>query len=136
MKLVPTRSDGFTIATFRAETRQRVRLGATRDGKLASLIHEGWEVTSRPSGYNVSGVETTARMYACPNVASAVSVVHADRNTPGFMRAPPDTPYMFGLESAMDELSYALRMDPIELRRINDTQVDPIRKAAPSPAAR
>jgi xanthine dehydrogenase YagR molybdenum-binding subunit len=126
VKLVPTRADGFTIATYRAETRQRVRLGATRDGKLTSLIHEGWEVTSRPSGYNVSGVDTTARMYACPNVASAVSVVHADRNTPGFMRAPPDTPYMFGLESAMDELAYALRIDPIELRRINDTQTDPI----------
>ncbi len=126
VKLVATRDQGFTIATYRAETRQRVRLGATRDGKLTALSHDGWEVTSRPSGYNVSGVDTTARMYACPNIASSVSVVHADRNTPGFMRAPPDTPYMFALESAMDELAYALAMDPIELRRINDTQTDPV----------
>jgi xanthine dehydrogenase YagR molybdenum-binding subunit len=126
VKLVATRDQGFTIVTYRAETRHRVRLGATRDGKLAALIHEGWEVTSRPSNYNVSGTETTARMYACPNVATAVKIVHADRNTPGFMRAPPDTPYMFALESAMDELAYALNMDPIELRRANDTRTDPI----------
>jgi xanthine dehydrogenase YagR molybdenum-binding subunit len=126
VKLVATRDQGFTIATYRAETRQRLALGATRDGKLTAFIHEGWEVTSRPSGYNVAGVETTARMYACPNIATAVHVVHADRNTPGFMRAPAETPYNFGLESAMDELAYELGMDPIELRRVNDTQTDPV----------
>jgi xanthine dehydrogenase YagR molybdenum-binding subunit len=126
VKLVATRDQGFTIATYRAETRQHVKLGAERDGKLVSFFHEGWEVTSRPSGYNVAGVESTARMYACPNIATAVNVVHADRNTPGFMRAPPETPYMFGLESAIDELAYALKMDPVELRRINDTQTDPV----------
>ena len=53
-------------------------------------------------------------------------MVHADRNTPGFMRAPPETPYMFALECAMDEWPSALNRDPIELRRINDTAVDPI----------
>jgi xanthine dehydrogenase YagR molybdenum-binding subunit len=126
VKLVATRDQGFTIATYRAETRHRVRLGASRDGRLTALIHEGWEITSRPSGYNVAGTESTARMYACPNVSTDVHVVHADRNTPGFMRAPPDTPYMFALESAMDELAHELGMDPIELRRLNDTMVDPI----------
>jgi xanthine dehydrogenase YagR molybdenum-binding subunit len=127
VKLVPTRDQGFTIATYRAETRHQMKLGATADGKLTAFSHEGWEVTSRPSGYNVAGVETTARMYACPHIATAVNVVHADRNTPGFMRAPPETPYMFALESAMDELAYELNMDPIELRRVNDTQVDPVK---------
>jgi xanthine dehydrogenase YagR molybdenum-binding subunit len=126
VKLVPTRDQGFTIATYRAETRHTVRLGANLDGTLVSLSHEGWEVTSRPSPYNVAGVESTARMYACPNIHTAVNVVHADRNTPGFMRAPPETPYMFALESAMDELAYQLKIDPIELRRINDTQTDPV----------
>ncbi len=103
VKLVPTRDQGFTIAIYRAETRQQVKLGATRDGKLTAFSHEGWEVTSRPSGYNVSGGEATARIYACPNIATAVHVVHADCNTPGFMRAPAEMPYMFALESAMDE---------------------------------
>ena len=126
VKLVPTRDQGFTMATFRAETEQLVKLGATPDGRLTSFFHEGWEVASRPSAFVVAGVDTTARMYACPNIATAVNIVHADRNTSGHMRAPAETPYMFGLESAMDELAHALDMDPVELRRVNDTQTDPV----------
>jgi xanthine dehydrogenase YagR molybdenum-binding subunit len=125
--LEATRSQGFTIATYRAETRHRVRLAASHDGKLQALIHDGWEVTSRPDNYMVAGVTTTTRVYRCPNIASSVTITHADRNTPGFMRSPPEVPYMFALESAMDELAYALAMDPVELRRINDTQNEPIK---------
>jgi xanthine dehydrogenase YagR molybdenum-binding subunit len=47
-------------------------------------------------------------------------------NTPGFMRTPPEVPYMFALEGAMDELAYELKIDPIELRRVNDTMKEPI----------
>jgi xanthine dehydrogenase YagR molybdenum-binding subunit len=54
-------------------------------------------------------------------------MVHADRNTPGFMRSPPETPYLFALESAMDELSYALKIDPVQLRKMNDTMHEPIK---------
>lgn len=127
VKLAVTRDQGFTVATYRAETRQTVKLGAARDGKLQALIHEGWEVTSRPDDYMVGGTMTTSRLYACPNVATKVSLVHADRNTPGFMRSPPELPYMFGLESAMDELAAKLDIDPMQLRLINDTQVEPIK---------
>ncbi len=127
VKLATTRQQGFTIATYRAETRHRVRLGADRSGKLTALIHEGYEVTSRPDNYMVAGTDATTRLYACPNVASKVTLVHADRNTPGFMRSPPELPYLFALESAMDELAAALAMDSIELRRANDTQREPIR---------
>ena len=127
VRLEATRRQGFTIVTFRAETRHRIRLGAAKDGRLQALVHEGWEATSRPSTYNVSGTSTTARLYACPNVLTKVSVVKLDRQTPGFMRAPPETPYLFPLESALDELSYALGMDPIDLRRINDTRNEPIK---------
>jgi xanthine dehydrogenase YagR molybdenum-binding subunit len=127
VKLAATRGQGFTIATYRAETRQRVRLAAAADGKLQALIHEGWEITSRPDNYMVAGTDATTRLYACPNVGSKVSIVHADRGTPGFMRSPPELPYLFGLESAMDELAIALKMDPVELRRVNDTQVEPIK---------
>jgi xanthine dehydrogenase YagR molybdenum-binding subunit len=127
VKLVPTREQGFTIATFRAETRQRMQLAASRDGKLQALSHEGSEVTSRADPYAVAGTDASTRMYACPNVASNVTIVRADRATPGFMRAPAETPYFFALESAMDELAVALNMDPIELRRVNDTQTEPIK---------
>ncbi|MGH6993596.1 MAG: xanthine dehydrogenase family protein molybdopterin-binding subunit, partial [Caulobacteraceae bacterium] len=125
VKLVATRAQGFTIATYRAETRHRVRLGADRQGRLQAVIHEGESITSRPSKYNANGLETTGRLYASPNVLTQARIVHADRNTPGFMRAPPETPFLFPLEVAMDELAVALAMDPVELRRRNDTQKDP-----------
>lgn len=126
IKLVPTRDQGFTIATYRAETRHEIKLGAGRDGKLVALRHEGAEVSSRADAYCVGGTKTTTRLYACPNVDSLVSIVRADRNTPGFMRSPPEVPYLFALESAMDELAVKLNMDPVELRRINDTTSEPI----------
>lgn len=126
IKLVATRDQGFTIATYRAETRHEIKLGAGRDGKLVALRHEGAEVSSRPDPYCVGGTKTTTRLYACPNVDSLVSIVRADRNTPGFMRSPPEVPYLFALESAMDELAIKLNMDPVELRRINDTTNEPI----------
>ena len=125
VKLVPTRAQGFSIVTYRAETQQRVKLGAAEDGRLTSFSQEVWEVTSRPSALVIAGVDLSTRIYASPNIATTVHVVHADRATPGFMRGPEST-YMFGLESAIDELAQALRMDPVELRRVNDTQVDPV----------
>jgi xanthine dehydrogenase YagR molybdenum-binding subunit len=126
VKLVATRDQGFTIATHRAETRRHIRLGARRDGKLVAYSHEGWEISSRPDPYVVAGVEDSAQLYAFGTVATKVNVVHADRNTPGFMRSPPVVPYIFALESAMDEMALKLGMDPIEFRRLNDTMTSPI----------
>ncbi len=126
VKNVVMRDQGFTLATYRAETRHHVQLGAGKNGRLTAFSHEGWEVTSRADDYSVAGVEATTEMYACPAVRSRVNLVKADRNTPGFMRSPPETPYMYALESAMDEMAVALAMDPVEFRRINDTQVSPI----------
>src|SRR5581483_10074832 len=57
-------------------------------------------------------------------VKTHVTIVHADRNTPGFMRSPPVVPYIYALESAMDELAIKLNMDPVELRRVNDAMQD------------
>jgi xanthine dehydrogenase YagR molybdenum-binding subunit len=124
VKLVATRDQGFTISTYRAETQHRIRMGATKDGKITSFQHEGWEVTSRPDEYSVAGVEDSARLYGFGAVKTAVTMVHADRNTPGFMRSPPVVPYIYALESAMDELAVMLKMDPIELRRVNDSMTD------------
>jgi xanthine dehydrogenase YagR molybdenum-binding subunit len=126
VKLVVGRDQGFTTATYRAETRHRVRLGATRDGRLSAYAHEAWEITSRTDVYVNAGTSNSVRMYAAPNIATKVHIVRADRNTPGFMRAPPEVPYMYALESAMDELAVELGMDPVELRRVNDTMTDPI----------
>lgn len=126
VKLVASRAQGFTLSTYRAETRHHVRLGASRAGKLQALWHEAYELTSRADDYFVAGTETTARIYHAPNIHTKVHVVRADRGTPGFMRSPLEVPYMFALESAMDELAVALNMDPVELRRVNDTPREPV----------
>jgi xanthine dehydrogenase YagR molybdenum-binding subunit len=127
VKLVMTRDQGFTVTTYRAETRHRIRLGASREGKISAYIHEGWEVTSRPDAYLVGGTKNSTHLYGFGNVASRVFIVRADRNTPGFMRSPPEVPYIYALETAMDELAVALNMDPVELRRVNDTMNEPIK---------
>src|SRR5215831_357675 len=128
VKLVATRDQGFTIQTYRAETQHHIRMGARRDGKIVGFIHEGQEVTSRPDPYTVAGVEDSSRVYHYGAVKTQVTLVHADRNTPGFMRSPPVVPYIYALESAMDELAVKLDMDPIELRRVNDSMTDSMGK--------
>jgi xanthine dehydrogenase YagR molybdenum-binding subunit len=124
VKLVATRDQGFTISTYRAETRHAIRIGAEQNGKIVSFEHDGWEVTSRPDDYSVAGVEDSARLYGYGSVRTSVKTVHADRNTPGFMRSPPVVPYIYALESAIDELAIQLNMDPVELRRVNDSTRD------------
>jgi xanthine dehydrogenase YagR molybdenum-binding subunit len=126
VRLVVSRDQGFTTATYRAETRHHIRLGASRNGKLVGYSHEGREISSRPDPYVVAGVEDSAQLYAFGAVSTKVNVVHADRNTPGFMRSPPVVPYIFALESAMDEMALKLGMDPVEFRRVNDTMKSPI----------
>lgn len=126
VRCVVSRSQGFTTQPYRAPTRHRIRLGATAQGKLAAFSHESWELCSRIDNYAVAGTETTTRMYGYGAVASKVSIVKADRQTPSFMRSPPELPYMFALESALDELAYKLKIDPVQLRLINDIRQEPI----------
>ncbi len=127
VKLYVTREQGFTVASFRAETQQHVRLGASADGTITTFEHRGREITSRPDTYVVNGAESTTRMYRAEHIRTSVAAVHADRQTPGFMRAPPETPYFFALESAVDELARELGMDPVELRVRNDVDRDPVK---------
>ncbi len=121
VKLVATRDQGFTISGHRHETRHRVRIGAGRDGKFTAYHHDQWELNGRADPYVNGGVENAAAMYAFPAVMSTSHMVRADRNPPIFMRAPAEVPVIFALESAVDELAVKLAMDPVELRRINDT---------------
>lgn len=126
VRCVVSRGQAYGTQTYRAETRHRIRIGTGVDGKIAAFSHEGWEVTSRPDPYVVGGTEMTTRLYGYGAVASKVRLVKADRNTPGYMRSPPEVPYVYALECAMDEMAHALRMDPVEFRRVNDAKKEPI----------
>ena len=124
VKFVSTREQSFTLRTFRAETRHHLRLAADHAGNLTALDHESWELTARDSGFATAGSDSTSRLYRVANVRTLVHNIEADRQEPGFMRAPPEVPYLFAMESAMDELAFKLSIDPLDLRRLNDTMVE------------
>ena len=126
VQLVPGRREGFTIANHRPESRHEIRLAADAEGHLTAFSHLATVATSRFDDFAMQGTDVTAALYACPNIAVEERIARVDRNTPGPMRAPPEVPYLFALESAMDELAHALAIDPIELRRRNDTSADPL----------
>lgn len=122
VRCVLTRTQSFTQTTHRAETRHEIRLACDRAGKLTGYGHEAWELSSRTDAYTVKGTETSVAMYGWPNATTRVNVSEADRDTPGFMRAPAEMPYLFALECAMDELAEKAETDPVRFRLLNDVQ--------------
>jgi len=126
VRVAVSRRDNFTIANHRTDTRHDIRLGADADGRFTALSHTAWTGTSRFDSFAMEGTDVSTALYACPNVVSEERVTRVDRNTPGPMRAPPEVPYLFALESAVDELAHRMRIDPVELRRRNDTTIDPV----------
>jgi xanthine dehydrogenase YagR molybdenum-binding subunit len=125
VKVVYTRTQMFTGHGYRPYTIQRVALGAERSGKLSAIVHEVVHNTSRFEEFSDNTTQFPRRIYACPNLDSPLKIVETDLNTPTWMRAPGAVSGMFALECAMDELAYALKMDPLELRLVNYAEVDP-----------
>ena len=126
VRLAISRRDQFTVANHRTETEHRVRLGARRDGQLLGVGHDAATASSRFDNFAMKGTDVSTAIYAAEAVAGHERLGRVDRNTPGPMRAPPEVPFLFAMESAMDELAHELGMDPIALRRRNDTLTDPV----------
>jgi CO/xanthine dehydrogenase Mo-binding subunit len=125
VKLVLTRPQMFTSVGHRPATVQRLRVGATRDGRLVAIDHEGTSTLATEDA-NVEPITlATSIAYACPNVATHDRQVRLNIPSPGSMRAPGAVQGHFALESALDELSYELGIDPIELRLRNYAEVHP-----------
>jgi xanthine dehydrogenase YagR molybdenum-binding subunit len=124
VKLVLTRRQMFFATGHRPRSVQRVALGAKGGGQLTSLIHEGAGETSRHEQFIEALTSVSSFMYACPNVRTRYRLVPLDISTPTFMRGPGEASGVFALECAMDELSHALGIDPIELRRRNEPALD------------
>jgi xanthine dehydrogenase YagR molybdenum-binding subunit len=125
VKLVLTRQQMFYATGHRPRTHQRLALGASRDGRLTALVHEGTGETSRYEQFIEALTSAPPMLYACPNVRTRYRLVPVDSSTPTFMRAPGESTGLFALESALDELAVALGIDPVELRVRNDTPNDP-----------
>ncbi|EKG35805.1 xanthine dehydrogenase family protein molybdopterin-binding subunit [Pseudomonas syringae] len=118
VRLTLTRQQMFTFG-YRPRTIQRLRLGAAANGRLLAVGHEAIGQTSRFEDFSEHVVEWSGMLYHCDNVQLTYKLVPLDVFTPLDMRAPGAALGMIGLECAMDELAYALAIDPVRLRLTN-----------------
>ncbi len=125
VKLVLERPQMFGPVGARPRTHQKLTLGAMRNGKLTAIRHEVHANTSEIEDYLESSAFPTRVMYSCPNVATIHRLVPLNLGTPTYMRAPGVATGTYAVEVAMDELAYELEMDPLQLRLINYSDVDP-----------
>jgi xanthine dehydrogenase YagR molybdenum-binding subunit len=124
IKLVVSRAMMFQNVGHRANTQQRVRLSATRDGKLTSLRQDYLHQIAQIESSTEDCGEATGHLYGTDHlrVTATPARRHIAPNTA--MRGPGAVPGLFATESAMDELAIALNMDPLQLRLLNEPPVD------------
>ena len=125
VKLAVTRQQMFAITGYRTPTIQRLRLGADAEGRLSAIWHEVFEQSSTLREFAEQTAVPTRTMYAAPNRRTSHRLARLDVPTPSWMRAPGETPGMYALECAMDELAIAAGIDPVELRIRNEPDVEP-----------
>lgn len=114
----------FNNATHRPATIQRIRIGSEQSGKITAIAHESWSGDLK-GGSPEAAVLQTRLLYAGENRLTTLRLAELDLPEGNAMRAPGEAPGMMALEIAMDEMAEKLKLDPIEFRNINDTQVDP-----------
>ncbi|MCQ1946192.1 MULTISPECIES: xanthine dehydrogenase family protein molybdopterin-binding subunit [unclassified Arthrobacter] len=125
VKFPVSRQQMYTLTSHRTPTIQHVRLGAADDGRLTAMSLDILEHTSRIKEFAEQTPAPFRMMYAAPNRRTSTRLAPLDIPVPSWMRAPGECPGMFGPEVAMDELAAAAGLDPIELRRRNEPEVDP-----------
>jgi xanthine dehydrogenase YagR molybdenum-binding subunit len=128
VKLMLSRREMYYSVGYRPHTVQRVALGASRDGRLAAIVHDGYEETSTYEEFTEALVNPTRFLHSCANVYTRQRLAPLNVHTPTYMRAPGEVSGIFALESAMDELAIALNLDPVELRLRNEPQQDEFKK--------
>jgi xanthine dehydrogenase YagR molybdenum-binding subunit len=124
VKLVLSRKMMFQSVGHRPRTQQRVRLGATPDGKLVSLQHDYVYDRSMLDAHHEDCGEATPFQYSVPNLR--VTFGRAKRNVGAGddMRGPGRVPGLYATESAMNELADQLKIDPVKLRILNEPKID------------
>jgi xanthine dehydrogenase YagR molybdenum-binding subunit len=128
VKVMLSRREMYYGVGYRPHTVQRVALGASRDGRLTAIVHDGYQETSTYEEFSEALVSPTGFLHSCPNVYTRRRIARMNVHTPTYMRAPGEVSGIFALESAMDELAVALKMDPVELRLRNEPEQDEFKK--------
>jgi xanthine dehydrogenase YagR molybdenum-binding subunit len=124
VKLALTRQNMFNSVGLRQRNRQHMRIAANADGKLIALAHETATHTATTGEFVEPCGQNSGLMYDVPNSRITYRVVPMNVITPTYQRAPGESSGSFALESAMDEMAYELKMDPIEFRLKNIPSVD------------
>jgi xanthine dehydrogenase YagR molybdenum-binding subunit len=124
LKLVVNRRSMFHSVGHRPRIWQRVRIGAMPEGKLTSLRHDYVNHTSILDDYQENCGEGTPFMYSVANLRVTSALARRNVGSPTAMRGPGAVPGLFATESAMDELAIKLKMDPVELRMLNEPAID------------
>jgi xanthine dehydrogenase YagR molybdenum-binding subunit len=125
VKLVLDRQQMFTCNGHRARTIQEISLGADTGGRLVALRHATVTETSFVDEFVETCGLATRILYACPNAEISHELVKLNKGTPTPTRAPGEATGTFAIESAMDELAWRLRIDPVQLRIINHADANP-----------
>ena len=116
VKLMLTRKDEHLVAGNRPSMTQRVRAGATNDGRLIAYDLRGYGTGGISGGASFTG----PYVYKVPNYRTEKFAVAINAGNERAMRAPGHPQGEFAMDSLMDELAEKLGMDPLEFRRIND----------------
>src|SRR5947209_2582210 len=124
VKLVVSRKMMFQSTGHRPRTQQRVRLGATADGKLVSLQHDYVHHQAILDYYLEDCGEATAFQYSVPNLRVTFGRARRNIGSPTPMRGPGRVPGLYATESAMNELAEQLKIDPVRLRVLNESKID------------
>lgn len=124
VKVALERPQVFNMVGYRPYSIQKFAIGADADGTLTGISHEAYGSTSQYEQFTERILEPTKSMYNCANVHTTYKLVPLDMSTPCPTRGPGETSGSFAMESAVDELAYALNMDPLELRLKNFAETD------------
>lgn len=124
VKVVVSRKMMFQTVGHRPRTQQRVRLGATADGKLVSLQHDYINHKAILDNYHEDCGEAAPFHYSVPNLRVAFGRAKRHVGSPTAMRGPGAVPGLYATESAMNELAGQLKIDPVKLRVLNEPKID------------
>jgi xanthine dehydrogenase YagR molybdenum-binding subunit len=125
VKLVLERTQMYGPVGARPLTEQHLRLGADGAGKLLAVTHDTVSSTSFVDDFVEPCTAVTRKAYASDSLQTSQRLATLNVGVPTYMRAPGESSGSFALESAMDELAYAMKMDPIQLRLANYADKDP-----------
>lgn len=108
----------------RPPTLQHTKFGADKTGKVNAIFHKAIGETSRFEDYVEIVVNWANMLYPAENTLLEHEIVPLDVYSPLDMRAPGGSTGMHAIEVAMDEIAYQLKIDPVELRLINYSEID------------